>query len=124
VGIRDPKDLSGQSIWRRCVNRPFRSDIRPLRAIFTLEGRTYSHIIDPDTLYPADYCESVSILAQDSATADLLSTVLMLLTIEEGKSLLENFPGCDALWVDGDEITMTEGFALFIKKKTNLSFRT
>ena len=118
VGIRDPKDLSGQSILGVVAS----TDLSVVTSghyerFFTLEGRTYSHIIDPDTLYPADYCESVSILAQDSATADLLSTVLMLLTIEEGKSLLENFPGCDALWVDGDEITMTEGFRAVYQEK-------
>lgn len=118
VGIRDPEDMSGQSILGIVAS----TDLSVVTSghyerFFVFEGRTYSHIIDPDTLYPAEYCDSVSILAQDSATADLLSTVLMLLTVEEGRELLKTFPGCDALWVDGDIISMTEGFSAVYQSK-------
>jgi thiamine biosynthesis lipoprotein ApbE len=38
-----------------------------------------------------------------SATqADALSTTLLLLPIEEGKRVLEAFPGASALWISAD----------------------
>lgn len=118
VGIRDPEDMSGQSILGIVASTELSVVTSGhYERFFVLEGHTYSHIVDPDTLYPAEYCDAVSILAPDSATADLLSTALMVLTVEEGRELLKKFPGCEALWVDGDDITMTEGFSAVYEAK-------
>jgi thiamine biosynthesis lipoprotein len=77
---------------------------------YTVEGKQYHHIIDPDTLMPAAYWRSVSIVCQDSALADALSTALFLLPLEDGRALAEKC-GADVLWIDteGNEY-MTPGF--------------
>lgn len=78
---------------------------------FTVDGVSYHHIIDPQTLMPASGWCSVTVLHQDSATADALSTALFLMPLEEGKALAESL-GAEALWVDTDgEGFMTAGFA-------------
>ncbi len=77
---------------------------------FSYEGRIYSHILDPATLYPASFHEAVTVIAPDSATGDLLSTALMLLDREEGQALLSRFPGCEALWITGGERASSEGY--------------
>ena len=66
---------------------------------YTVGGKRYHHIIDPDTLYPADYFSSVTILTRDSALADVLSTALFCMSESDGQSLLSNFSGVEVMWV-------------------------
>ena len=82
---------------------------------YTVEGKQYHHIIDPDTLMPAAYWRSVSIVCADSALADALSTALFLLPLEDGRALAEKC-GADVLWIDteGNEY-MTPGFESIIR---------
>lgn len=72
---------------------------------YTVDGKRYHHIINPDTLYPSDYFQAVSIVCPDSGLADALSTAVFNLPLEQGRRLLEKFPGTQALWVmkDGSE---------------------
>lgn len=78
--------------------------------VYTVDGKNYHHIIDPQTQMPSVYWRSVTVVCQDSALADAMSTALFLLPLEEGKSLAERW-GVRALWVDaqGKEY-MTPGF--------------
>ena len=82
---------------------------------YTVDGKKYHHIIDPDTRMPAAYWRSVTIVCQDSALADALSTALFLLPLEQGKALAEKC-GADVLWIDteGNEF-MTPGFESIIR---------
>lgn len=79
---------------------------------YTVDGKQYHHIIGPDTLMPAAYTWAVSIVTEDSGLADALSTALFTLSIEDGKALLQKFPGVEALWVELDgTIVRTDGFS-------------
>ena len=55
------------------------------------DGVKYHHIIDPDTMYPASYFRSVSIITPDSAAADALSTTLFTMSYEDGMKLVEDY---------------------------------
>ena len=66
---------------------------------YTVDGKSYHHIIDPDTLMPAGYWRSVTVVCDDSGLADALSTALFLLPREEGQKLLDE-TGAMAIWVD------------------------
>ena len=66
---------------------------------YVVDGKTYHHIIDPETLIPADRWRSVTIACRDSGLADALSTALFLLPREEGQELLEKC-GAEAMWLD------------------------
>ena len=68
---------------------------------YEVDGKIYHHIIAPDTLYPAQYWRSVTVICGDSGLADALSTALFVLPLDEGKALLEQF-GAEAMWIDGD----------------------
>ena len=82
---------------------------------FSADGKLYHHIIDPDTLYPSEYWRSVTIVCDDSAAADALSTALFVLPQEEGQSLLDAF-GAEAMWVDKEgKLVYSSGFEKLIR---------
>ena len=74
---------------------------------YVVDGVRYHHLIDPATLQPAAYFDSVSVLAPDSGVADCLTTGLFCMPLEEGQALVESLDGVEALWCtpDGDIIS-------------------
>jgi thiamine biosynthesis lipoprotein len=81
---------------------------------FTVDGRTYHHIIDPDTLYPGTYWRAVTVVCEDSGIGDGLSTALFLMTKEDGEALLERYDA-EALWVAYDgTFTYSDGFGGYV----------
>ena len=87
---------------------------------YTVNGKNYHHIIDPDTLMPATGYKMVSVLTESSAVGDALSTALFCMDIEEGKKVLENFENTYVLWVkDNGEKVYSKGFEKFILMEEN-----
>ena len=93
----------GEAGWPIVVRRPFdRSETltevrlgrRSLSTsgsagrFFELEGRRYSHILDPRTGEPANGVAQVTVLAATAARSDALSTALFVLGPEKGAGLL------------------------------------
>ena len=63
-----------------------------------INGQSYGHIIDPKTKYPARYVRSVTILHEDSAWADAMSTAIFCMPLEEGMQFCkENH--IQAVWI-------------------------
>ena len=82
---------------------------------YMVDGEAYHHIIDPDTLYPAKFWRSVSVVCPDSGLADALSTALFILPLEQGKALLKETDAC-AMWVDAQgEFFYSPGFEDMIR---------
>lgn len=83
---------------------------------FVYQGRTYSHIIDPQTLQPADRYSGLSILTERADIGDALSTALFLLDEQGGKQLLQKLNGVEVLWVYPDlHESLTPGLARFLR---------
>ena len=71
----------------------------------------YSHIIDPDTLYPANNFLSVTVISKSSSIADILSTTLFILPLEDGLNLVESMPDTEAIYyISKDNIITSKGF--------------
>ncbi len=66
---------------------------------YTVNGENYHHIIDTKTNMPATNFKSVSVLCEDSGKADALSTALFCMNFEDGKNLVNELQGVEALWV-------------------------
>jgi len=64
-----------------------------------LNGKRYTHIIDPRTGWPVSGIASVTVVAPDATTADALSTTLFVIGPQAGLKLLQTLPGCHALWI-------------------------
>lgn len=79
---------------------------------YKVNDEIYNHIINPKTLYPDNYTKSVTIITKDSAYADILSTYLFLLPIEDGLKFVNETEDVEAIWYS-DEIYYSEGFNLY-----------
>lgn len=77
---------------------------------FMVDGKRYHHIIDPETMYPSTKWRSVSVILDDIAEADTISTYLFILDYEEGLEFA-NKVGAEVLWIDEDYNSFaTEGW--------------
>ena len=77
---------------------------------YEYDGVLYHHIIDPNTKYPANYMKSVTVIGKDSSECDALSTILFLMSIEEGKEFIKDYD-VDVVWFsNANEIIKSDGF--------------
>jgi len=77
----------------------------------------YHHIINPKTLYPPKDFASVTIIAKDSKVADILSTVVFLMPLEDGMAYVDSLKDVEALWYDSDgKIHYSKGFSKYEQK--------
>lgn len=85
---------------------------------YTVNGKNYSHIIDPDTLYPAEYFTSVTVISSDSALADAFSTALFCMSYDDGIKLVESNEKIEAIWLDNSGKTyQSSGVKAIINEK-------
>jgi FAD:protein FMN transferase len=65
-----------------------------------IAGRVrFGEIMDTETRAPLLDNVSVSVVARSATDADALSTTLLLMSIEEGRALLEQLPAVSAFWI-------------------------
>ena len=69
---------------------------------FTIEGKRYSHIIDPRTGYPVKGIISVTIVTDNATRADALSTGVFVLGLEKGMALIEKLPDVEGIIIYED----------------------
>ena len=100
VGVQDP-DMGDKYLHTLYLSQGSMVTSGDYQRNYTVDGKMYHHIIDPETLYPAVYWRSVTIVCEDSGVADMLSTALFLLPLQEGKALLETWEA-EAMWVDAE----------------------
>ncbi|MBQ8432807.1 MAG: FAD:protein FMN transferase [Clostridia bacterium] len=84
---------------------------------YTVNGKNYHHIIDEQTMMPAEGYLSVSVVCKNSAQGDALSTALFCMSPEEGLALVERLPDVEALWIFTDESQqVSSGFSHFVTR--------
>lgn len=86
IGIQDPFGPRGKPVARLVVTGPasvFTSGDYEQYA--TIDGKTYSHIIDPKTGYPAEGPKSATIIGSDPTMTDAFATALIAMGLERAK---------------------------------------
>ncbi len=82
---------------------------------YTVEGKNFHHIIDAETLAPAEGFLSVSVVCKNSALGDSLSTALFCMPQEDGLALIESLPDTEALWITDDGTKhCSSGFSTYL----------
>jgi len=88
-----------------------------------INGKRYSHIIDPKTGYGLVGRRSVTVIAPNAMTSDGIDTSICVMGIERGVKLIENREDLAALLVfETDkriETVQSKRFAKFLWKETN-----
>lgn len=127
------KNDDGKTPWSIAIENPDKSSDEYLGTVsvaeksivtsgdyqryYMVDGKKYCHIIDPDTLMPSEYVASVSVMCNDSALGDALSTTLFNMSIEDGIKLVEGMEDVEAVWVDKEyERTYSSGFEQYLIK--------
>lgn len=86
---------------------------------FEQDGVLYHHVLNPKTGYPAKTSlDAVAVKGEagQSVDCDALGTVCLMLGEKEGRSILKEFPGIEAVFVDqNDQITTTDGINVTLR---------
>jgi thiamine biosynthesis lipoprotein len=69
------------------------------RRFVLIEGKKYSHIIDPKTGYSSDQLSSVTIISRNATDADALATAVSVMGTEKGLALIEKLPQTEAILI-------------------------
>jgi len=84
---------------------------------FTVDGKSYGHIIDSETLFPSERFAAVTVHAYDPSLGDALSTALFCMSEKDGRALIEKLGGAEAMWVYHDmTLSRTDGFSKMLVK--------
>lgn len=115
IGLQDPNNETGiiDSVYINDISLVTSGDYQ---RYYMVGDKKYAHIIDPETLMPANNLKAVTIIAKDSALADVLSTALFILPYEDGLKLISSIGNADAYWIfTNGEIKTTEGIKELLK---------
>lgn len=116
LGIQNP-DLESEQTYSKKVEIKDACIVTSgdYQRYYTVDNVKYCHIIDPDTLMPANYFSSVSIITEDSGLADALSTSVYNMPFEEGLEFINNFDGVEAMWIFEDgSIKYSDNFEQYV----------
>ncbi len=112
VGVENPSDGASMSYTARVsVADGFAlATSGSYQRYYEADGVRYHHIIDTETLMPENELLSVTVAAPTAALADVLSTAVFCMSVEDGKALAEEL-GVELLWVLSDgTVIMTDDF--------------
>ena len=112
IGIRDPE--TGKSKLMIRVKDCCVITSGGYERFFEAEGRTYIHILDPKTGEPVDNeLASVTVVSEDGARADALSTALFVMGYEKGSAWWqEHAEECQLIWImENGSVVLTEGLS-------------
>ena len=115
TGVKDPQNTSEFAIKLRLADTSCVTS-GVYERYYTVDGVRYHHIIDKDTLFPAEYFSSLTVITKNSALADALSTALFCIPYDDGAALAEKL-GVDVLWIFPDgEMKYTPGIEKLIEE--------
>lgn len=101
VAVRNPRGPGG--VATLCLANLAVATSGDYERFFVVDGRRYSHIIDPRTGMPvARGVASASVVASDCETADALATAVSVLGAEKGMELIERLPGVECMMLVED----------------------
>ncbi|MDZ7898423.1 MAG: FAD:protein FMN transferase [Arcicella sp.] len=65
-----------------------------------IEGKKYSHIVNPNTGLGLTHQRNVTVIAPNGATADWLATACSVLSVKKALKLIKKMPNCEVLMME------------------------
>ncbi len=111
IGIKEPFSETGDVLTGVYVRNKSVVTSGTYQRCFWINDVLYHHILNPKTGYPADTgLNSVTIISDGSADGDALSTICLLLGLQDGLSLIESLPDVEAVFItDHNELFYSSG---------------
>lgn len=113
VGVQDP-DLPSDIRWILPLDNNSVVTSGDYQRFFTKDGQRYHHILDPKTGYPARGLRSVTIVGENGATSDALSTAVFVLGWDKGRALVESLDNVEAILVSDTDVWISPGLAKLV----------
>ena len=101
VGINDPFNKSSVIDFLKIDNLGVATS-GDYEKYFIINGKRYSHIIDPKTGYPVEDLSSVTVLADSATKADALSTAFSVMGKNKTVTFTEKNDVAGVMIIDGD----------------------
>lgn len=113
IGIENPNDTN--KMYKK-INVENKSVVTSgdYQRYYEVNGIRYNHIINPKTRFPANNVKSVTVICDNSKDADMYSTYLFLLPLEEALNYVNNKDNLEAVfYVNEDKIITSKGFSSY-----------
>lgn len=115
VGVADPDNTEKSLLTIKAFNKAVVTS-GDYQRFYLVNGKKYSHIISPKTLYPAENNRSVTVIAENAPLADALSTALFIMKTDEAIEFVNSIQDCEVLIIDIDNnLHFSNGFEKYIK---------
>ena len=112
VGIADPKKENKFISFLEIQNESVVTS-GDYERFLIIDGKRYSHIIDPRTGYPSQGIKSVTVICPDAELADGLATSVFVLGEEDGLNLINQMEKIECVIInDMDEFIVSNGIDL------------
>jgi thiamine biosynthesis lipoprotein len=109
VGVADPAHQNSVLFWIPARDRAVATSGDYVQYV-EIEGKRYSHIIDPRTGLPAEHITSSTVVSQSAELSDALATALSVLGPDVGIDLVEQMPDVEAVLIDsGGDVHISSG---------------
>ena len=99
IGIQHPRDKKN-IIYKIDLKNRAVSTSGDYERFFTLNGRRFSHIINPIAGRPAEGVVSVTVVADSAEEADALSTAVFVMGVEKGLRFIRSLGNIEAFIFD------------------------
>lgn len=104
IGLQTPFASRGEYFEKLTVTNKSVVTSGPYERYFEKDGEIYHHIIDPKTGYPSQSgLKSVSVISENSALADALSTALFVTGEDASREVLAEFGEVEAILVNNND---------------------
>jgi len=121
VGVQHPRDRNRLFLEIRLKDKAIDTS-GDYEIYFVIDGKRYSHIIDPRTGYPiGDNVVSASVIAADSTTSDILATAMCVLGEKGFDMIKRGSGGIDAVLVMEDAGNLTVKMSEGIRERYDIS---
>lgn len=102
IGIADPNHKN-QLFSSLQINNQAIATSGNYEKYVVIDGKKYSHTIDPKTGFPVSGIKSVTIITANAELADALATPIMVMGINAGLDLVNQMNGVECIIIDDDD---------------------